>query len=103
MRRSRLLETGEQDKDIDPSERSSEARGNSAPPPPSLVLNGQEVVWDPGVGGLPDPGQPQVPQASFQAALPCAEGDSGSLNCKIIKKRKNAPAVELCPTSASSN
>lgn len=27
-----------------------------------LRLDGQEVDWGPGVSGLPDPGQPQVPQ-----------------------------------------
>lgn len=61
----------------------------------SLVVNGQEVVRDPGVGGLSDPRQPQVPQTSLQAALPCAEGDSKSLTLKITKKtkQKNTPAL----------
>lgn len=70
----------------------------------SLVLNGQKVVRDPGVGRLPDPGQPQVPQTSLQAALPCAEGDSRSLTVrKTTKKKQHSTALELCPTSSSSN
>lgn len=41
----------------------------------SLRLNGQEVDWGPGVSGLPDPGQPQVPQTLLKTALPC-QGDN---------------------------
>lgn len=38
-----------------------------------LCLNGQEVQWVPGVSSLSDSGQPQVPQALLQPALPCEE------------------------------
>lgn len=105
---SRLLEACKQHKDRDL--RTDLCRRSSESEPlqelrTSLRLNVQEVVGDARVGGLPDPGQPQVPQASFQAALPCAEGDSRSLNCKEKKKQQpqHAPAAELCPSSASSN
>lgn len=98
---SRLLEACKQHKDRDL--RTDLCRRSSESEPlqelrTSLRLNVQEVVGDARVGGLPDPGQPQVPQASFQAALPCAEGDSRSLNCK--EKKKNNPNTPPLPNSA---
>ena len=39
-----------------------------------LGMDGQELLRDPGLGGLSDPGQSDVPQLPLQTPLPCEPG-----------------------------